>query len=372
MKVNRQRIIIILGILISAICTWLFARKIEWYQLGKAFREANYIYLLPAIAVVLLSYVVRAIRWQILMQPIKKVSFMSLFSATSIGFMANCILPARVGEVIKPAIIGKKERIKISASLATVLMERTFDTVYLIIFSIIILAILPVSSATPQRGLSNPISISSVEAHDTDSSNPHTKSTVHTIVKLKKLAKALTIPLSIIILLAFILAKYPHKVKEWLGKHLSILPAQMKDKLIAFTDSFISGFAILKNRGEIIQVTLLTTIIWVLIVLETYFVSFSFDLSLPVLGACMVIIFISFAVILPQAPGFIGVFHIATQKALDLFGVGLSSSQSYAIILWAVGVFPITIMGLLFLWNEGLALRSVAKIEKEGELNPSQ
>ncbi|HLG28677.1 MAG TPA: lysylphosphatidylglycerol synthase domain-containing protein, partial [Candidatus Brocadiales bacterium] len=62
MKVNRQRIIIVLGILISAICTWLFARKIEWYQLGKAFREANYIYLLPATAVVLLSYVVRAIR----------------------------------------------------------------------------------------------------------------------------------------------------------------------------------------------------------------------------------------------------------------------------------------------------------------------
>ena len=53
-------------------------------------------------------------------------------------------------------------------------------------------------------------------------------------------------------------------------------------------------------------------------------------------------------------------------KALDLLEIGLSSSQSYAIILWAVGVFPITIMGLLFLWNEGLALRSVAKLEKEG------
>ncbi|MBI2560179.1 MAG: flippase-like domain-containing protein [Planctomycetes bacterium] len=365
MKVNRKSIILALGIIISAVCTWLFARKIEWHQLGEAFLEANYIYLLPATAVVLLSYVVRAIRWRILMQPIKKVSFMSLFSATSIGFMANCILPARVGEVIKPVMIGKKEKIKISASLATVLMERTFDTVSLIIFSIIILAILPIPSTETQKELSNPMSISSIEAHDAGSSSSNAKSTIHTIAKLKKLAKALTIPLSIIIVLAFILARYPAKVKEWLGKHLSILPARTKDKLTAFIDSFISGFAILKNRGEIVQVTLLTAVIWVLIVLETYFVSFSFNLSLPVLGACMVIIFVSFAVILPQAPGFVGVFHIATQKALDLFGVGLSSSQSYAIILWAVGVFPITVMGLLFLWNEGLALRSVAKIEKE-------
>lgn len=370
MKITRQKIILVLGILISAICTWLFARKIEWHQLGRAFWDANYIYLLPAIALVLLSYVVRAIRWQILMQPIKKVSFMSLFSATSIGFMANCILPARVGEVIKPVIIGKKEQIKISASLATVLMERAFDIISLIIFTIIILSILPVPSATAQKGLSNPTAISSIEAHDPDSYEPDTKSPMHTIIRLKKWARRLIIPLSIIILLAIVLAKYPHNVKEWLGRHLSILPARINDKLIAFIEHFISGFGILKNKAEILQVILLTAIIWVLIVLEAYLVSFSFNLSLPFLGACMVIIFISFAVALPQAPSFIGVFHIATQTSLNLFGVELSSSQSYAIILWAIGVFPITIMGLLFLWHEGLALRSVGKLEKEGELNP--
>lgn len=370
MKTKKQKIILVVGILISAFCTWLFARKIEWHQLGRAFWDANYIYLLPATAAVLLSYVVRAIRWQILLQPIKKVSFMSLFSVTSIGFMANCILPARAGEVIKPTIIGKKENIKVPATLATVLMERVFDIVSLIIFAIIIFAILPVPSATTQKEHSNPMVVSSIEAHDAGSSNPHTKSTMQTIVKLKKTAKTLIIPLSFIIVLGFILAKYPNKVKEWLGKHLSMLPARISERLIAFVEHFISGFEILKNKAEVIQVSLLTAAIWILVVLEAYFISFSFNLSLPFLGACVVTIFIAFAVALPQAPSFIGVFHIATQTSLNLFGVGLSSSQSYAIILWAVGVFPITVLGLFFLWHEGLALRNVAKIEKEGELNP--
>jgi uncharacterized membrane protein YbhN (UPF0104 family) len=306
------------------------------------------------------------------MRPIKKVSFASLFSVTSIGFMANCILPARAGEVIKPAIIAKKEKIKIPASLATVLMERVFDSISLIIFTIIVLAILPVPANTTQKEHSNPMSVSSMEAHDAGSSNPHAKSTAHTIVKLKKMAKMLIIPLAFIILLGFILAKYPQKVQDWLGKHLSMLPARISEKLISFVDHFISGFAILKNRAEVVQVSLLTALIWVLVVLEAYFIGFSFNLNLPFLGACMVTIFIAFAVALPQAPSFIGVFHIAAQTALGLYGMELSSSQSYAIILWAVGVFPITILGLFFLWHEGLALRSVAKIEEEKELNTPQ
>ncbi|MGR3310374.1 MAG: lysylphosphatidylglycerol synthase transmembrane domain-containing protein [Candidatus Brocadiales bacterium] len=371
MKINKQRIILVVGILISAVCTWLFARKIEWNQLGKAFWEANYIYLLPAIAVVLFSYVIRTIRWQILMRPVKKVSFMSLFSATSIGFMSNCILPARAGEVIKPAFIGKKENIKISAALATVVMERLFDTISLIIATIIVLTILPIPSTTVQKEHTNQTAISSIETHDAGSSNLHIKSATHTIVRLKKMARVLTIPLIITILLGFILAKYPLKVKELLRKYLSILPARINDKLITFIEHFISGFEILKNKKEVVQIILLTATIWALLVLGAYFVSFSFNLNLPFIGACVVTLFISFAVALPQAPSFIGVFHIATQTSLGLLGVGLSSSQSYAIILWAVSVFPITIMGLLFLWHEGLALRSVAKLKEEKELNNS-
>jgi hypothetical protein len=74
---------------------------------------------------------------------------------------------------------------------------------------------------------------------------------------------------------------------------------------------------------------------------------------------------LALAVALPQAPGFIGVFHIAIQKTLDVFGVGLSSAQSFAIILWAVSIIPVTIIGLLFLWREGMSLGEISHYDEK-------
>ncbi|MEE8191012.1 MAG: lysylphosphatidylglycerol synthase domain-containing protein, partial [Candidatus Scalindua sediminis] len=82
MKLDKKKIVFISGILISIICSWLFARKIEWAHLNEAFREANYIYIIPTIMVIFLSHYLRAVRWSTLIAPIKKVSILNLFSAT--------------------------------------------------------------------------------------------------------------------------------------------------------------------------------------------------------------------------------------------------------------------------------------------------
>jgi hypothetical protein len=74
---------------------------------------------------------------------------------------------------------------------------------------------------------------------------------------------------------------------------------------------------------------------------------------------------LALAVALPQAPGYIGVFHIATQKTLGIFEVGLSSAQSFAIILWALSIIPVTIVGLLFLWREGMSLGEISHYDEK-------
>ena len=89
-------------------------RKIEWSSLGVAFREAKYIYIFPTVILMFISFYIRTIRWEVLISPIKKVSVLNLFSANMIGFMANNVLPARLGEVIRPVMIARKEKIKVS------------------------------------------------------------------------------------------------------------------------------------------------------------------------------------------------------------------------------------------------------------------
>ena len=92
---------------------------------------------------------------------------------------------------------------------------------------------------------------------------------------------------------------------------------------------------------------------------------FSFHMHLPFMGACLVAICLALAVALPQAPGYIGVFHIAVLKSLDIFGIQTTAAQSYAIVLWAISILPSTIMGFFFLWREGIAFREVVKLEEE-------
>jgi len=109
--------------------------------------------------------------------------------------------------------------------------------------------------------------------------------------------------------------------------------------------------------------------VWLLNAASVYVLCYSFDIGLSYAGACFVTVCIALAVALPQAPGFIGVFHIATQKSLDVFGIGLSSAQSFAILLWAISVIPVTIAGLLFLWREGISFGEISHYDEIRNLN---
>jgi len=100
-----------IGVAISLFFIWLAFRKVDYAALGAVFSGADYRYILPATAITLFQFFLRAARWGHLVEPLKKVTIGSLFSATSIGFMGNNILPARIGEFLRSYALGKKENI---------------------------------------------------------------------------------------------------------------------------------------------------------------------------------------------------------------------------------------------------------------------
>ena len=143
------------------------------------------------------------------------------------------------------------------------------------------------------------------------------------------------------------------------------LPHKLKDKIFGLYDSFVHGLKILENKPQTVWMMVLSLVIWVLAGAEIYLLGFSFHMHLPFMGACLVAICLALAVALPQAPGYIGVFHIAVIKSLDIFGIQTTAAQSYAIVLWAISILPSTLMGFFFLWREGIAFREVVKLEEE-------
>src|SRR3990172_4788797 len=311
MKFNKKNIIFILSIILSIVCSWLFVRKIDWSLLKDALKEANYWYVIPTLILTLLVYVVRALRWQGLLSHIKPVSVLNLLSITCIGFMANNILPARVGEVLRPFILYKKENVKFSTSVATVIVERIFDMLGLIIFTVAVIALLP----HPTHH-NTAIPLSANEANTIRES---------VIPSLKKWTEVFAAVGVLTIVSLFLIVIKPDFFKKVLSKMCFFLPHKLKDKVFGF----------------------------------------SFHMHLPFMGACLVAICLALAVALPQAPGYIGVFHIAILKSLDIFGIETTAAQSYAIVLWAISILPSTLMGFFFLWREGIAFREVVKLEEE-------
>jgi len=127
-----------LGIVISAIFLLLALRKVDFHELGNALQSAEYIYLLPASFLSILSLWIRAYRWHYLLEHIRPIKMSSLFSATMIGFMANNLFPARFGEFVRAWAIGEKEGIRKSASFATIVLERILDGITVLLFLAII------------------------------------------------------------------------------------------------------------------------------------------------------------------------------------------------------------------------------------------
>ena len=338
MKLDKKKMLLIVGLMVSIICSWLFVRKIEWSSLGVAFSEAKYIYILPTIIIMFVAQYIRAIRWEVLLSPIKKVSVLNLFSVSMIGFMANNVLPARLGEIIRPIMIARKEKIGVSTSFATIAIERVFDILGIIVIASLLFCFLP------------------------SDNQANSQAVIH---QLKKWSAIMAFFGICTIAILFLLSLYPKKAGAVFEKLLFVFPHHLRDKLVNLLHSFISGLQVFDHKIKLLWVGILSMVIWLLNAASIYVLCYSFDIGLSYAGACFVTVCIALAVALPQAPGFIGVFHIATQKSLDVFGVGLSSAQSFAILLWAVSVIPVTVAGLLFLWREGISFGEISHYDEE-------
>lgn len=353
MKFNKKNIMFLLSIVASIVCLWLFVRHIEWVLLKKALREANYWFVIPTVILTLLMYAVRALRWRGLLSHIKSIPTMNLLSITCISFMVNNILPARVGDVLRPFMLYKKENIKFSTSVATVIVERIFDMLGLIIFTVVVIALIPHPSATSHNPL---LQVSENQVNTIKES---------IIPSLKKWTEVFAAVGVFTIVTLFLVVIKPDFFKKILSRLCFFLPHKLKDKIFGFYESFVHGLKILENKTQTVWIFAYSLLIWTIGGVEIYLLSFSFHLHLPFVGACLAAVCLALAIALPQAPGYIGVFHIAVLKSLDIFGIHTPAAQSYAIVLWGISFFPITIVGFLFLWKEGIAFREVVKLEEE-------
>lgn len=304
---------------------------IDFHAVGSALGKANYYYIFPYLLLYAMVYGIRALRWKYFMYPIKNISFKSLFSATMIGFMSTAVLPARAGEVVKPVVIGIKEGVSKSSAFATVVVERVFDMVTLLLFSGIML----MSFKFPEGEYAG-------------------------IEKNLRYGGILIAVVTVALIGFLVLLKIRSDiVMTILKKIFFFLPQHIMETIMGLVDSFVIGLGVLHNVKHLIYTSLLSMALWIVMAASFYPMLPAFGLSLPFSAPILIMILIALGVALPSSPGFIGIYQVACEVALKLMDVEPATAKSYAIAMWALNMIPTIIIGLIFLSMEKLSFKQI-------------
>ncbi len=266
----------------------------------------------------LFQYVIRAWRWSILIEPIKKTAFSSLLYALMIGFAANCILPARLGEIIRANYLGQREHISASSTFGTIVVERIFDGLTLLFFLMIGLMGTTFSEEWNSVGVS-----------------------------LR--ATGFFLLVAYLLLIAFLIG-FKVKAKLFLNlldRLLFMVPGKFRSKIIDGVWNFSLGLAVTRKPHQWALVVSYSLLLWFASLGQIKLVELSIGLRMPLIAPFLVMAMASFGVMIPSAPGFIGTFHLSVQYAYLFYGIGKEEGLSAAILWHASFFFPTLILGLL-------------------------
>jgi uncharacterized protein (TIRG00374 family) len=332
---GRKWVSITIGLAVSVLLVWALIRNIDFVQLWDALKSANYLWLIPNIAFVVLTMYQRAYRWRTMVAPIGHVPFSKLMAATCIGFMANNVLPLRLGEFVRAYSLSLQyPRITKSASLATIFVERmVFDLValLLIFFSVLYVSHLELDDEM-KAGLS--IAIAAALAG---------------------------------IVFIMLMALKGEAAGRILARYLFFLPEAGKEFVRNVVEKFSRGLEFLTDIRSVVWVSFQTVMVWVLLGLSNLFVFKAFGLDLPLDASFVVLVVVSIAILVPSSPGFIGVYHAGAVWAMMAYGYTKSEVLPCAIVLHAAQYIVVTLMGFYYLRKEHLSFRRIQAAAEEDD-----
>ena len=326
------------GVLISILFIWLAVRGLKLNEFWESVRKANYWWLLPGIAVYFVGVWVRAWRWHYLLGPIKKIPTKTMFPITTIGYMGNNIYPARAGEVLRAVILKRKEGVSVSASLATIIVERIFDGVVMLAFVFVNLREL--AKLTGSSGF------------------------VGNIQQVAIIGTGIFLGALMIFLLAAMFPQTTEKVGLWVIHRFT--PQRLHTRIIGVMIRFFDGLASLRSPLNVLMVFFTSVIIWLFETGKYWFVMHAFDFNVSFFALMLMNGIVNLATTIPSAPGYIGTFDAPGIAVLTAYGVEHATAAGYTLTLHVALWLPITVLGAYYLAREGIQWSDSLRTEVDG------
>ncbi|MBI3813943.1 MAG: flippase-like domain-containing protein [Nitrospinae bacterium] len=329
---------LIITLLITAGALYYTFKNITLGELFNALSSVHYLSLLPAILIILLTYLFRAIRWKYLVNPIKNgIKTSDLFSPLMIGFMGN-LLPARAGEFIRAYLLGKRENLSFSVSFATVFVERLFDILCLMFIMTWLLVFR--SDIFLSAGNFKDVAIVSI---------------------LRKFGMA-TLIISIgIVIFSYMLVHFKERILSIIRFIIKPLPDRFSYKIIEFINSFAQGLGILKDIKSLLLISLLSAIIWIFMIVSYYpfYLAFEFN-DLPYISILVLVVVIGVLISIFPTPGFLGSYQAACVIGLhEIYKVTEVAAVNFGIITWFIQMGIVFVLGLFFIFRDNISLKEL-------------
>ena len=320
-----------------ALLGWFF-RQADLSEVWSEIRRAEPWALGLLLAITGLTYFLRALRWQFLLRPLGPTRLREAFRTTVIGFAANTVLPARAGEIVRPYLLARREGLSVPATFMTIILERLLDLVT-------VLALLGLFVLFFDPGL--------------DNVNP----AIYGTVKAGGLAGAAASGAVLLVLaLNAVRPALTHRLVELC---LRLLPGALRAKVGGLVYGLLDGLAVTRDPLRLAQSVAMSFPLWLSIAAGIWMVTVAFHMTIPFTGSFLIVALLTVGVAVPT-PGAVGGFHEAFRVGAAVFyGVDNDRAVGAALVLHAASFVPVTLLGGLFMMQDGLNLARVRRMGDE-------
>ena len=319
--------------LAAALMAWVF-RSADlasvWTEIGGA--RADLIG--AVVAGIALAYGVRVKRWQLLLAPLGSVGFGSATRATVIGFAASTIVP-RLGEVVRPYLLARREQLSMSAALATIVVERLLDMLAVILlFGLFLLAFSSHLPSTDEQVLG----------------------------ALKAGGLVVAVVGGGVLALVCAAARRPEWVVSLAARVKRLAPHGPGAAASRFITRFSAGLGAARDPGRLLQAVLWSLLMWSLVGATAWWGCLAFGIALPASSGLFLMALMALGVAVPTPAG-VGGFHAAVQVGLTAFyDVPVDAAVGAALVLHAATFAPVTVAGLAWMARDGISFRGMVNL----------
>ena len=313
----------IIIVIISAVGLYFAFQGDDFVILWAHLSEVEWFPFIIAVILLIFSVVVRAKRWQYILEPLEHVPLHPLFSSTMIGYFGNNILVFRLGELLRAYSIAVGRKMTVSQAFGTVMLERIIDAVTVVCILVLLLAWIPVQ-------------------------NPGIQLSIITFIGTTLIA------------ITFILIAH---YWNWLVffQTYNFFKHGVGEKLLQIIEKILDGLTMIAKSKHILELFVCSALLWITYFIMTYYLLEATHLDdIGLIGAGVILGMGSIAIAIPALPGGVGTYDAGIKFSLILiFSISSEKALAFALVSHASNYFPYLIIGAIYFILGGLRLKDV-------------